>query len=216
MRGAFERADFPELIRLADKHFGETHYSIKNLFRDEQRKVLNQILAATRDEIHNTYRLLTDRYAPLTRFLDDLRVPPLNALAPATEFVLNSELRRQFDNGHVDPERVKSLLHELRSAKAALDADTLAYAVKKHLDGLSDELLKSPEDPDLLQRLSVSAGLLATLPFQVNLWKPQNTYDQLLATHLPEMQNRDDEKSKAWVKHFLTLGRQLGFQVPNH
>jgi len=27
---------------------------IKNLFRDEQRKVLNQILAATREEIHNT------------------------------------------------------------------------------------------------------------------------------------------------------------------
>ena len=216
MRGAFERADFPELIRLADKHFGGTHYSIKNLFRDEQRKVLNQILAATREEIHNAYRLLTDRFAPLTRFLEDLRVPPLNALAPATEFVLNSELRRQFDNGHVDPERVKSLLHELRSAKAALDADTLAYAVRKHLDQLSDELLKSPEDSELLQLVSVSAGLVETLPFRVNLWKPQNTYDRLLATQLPEMRTRDDEKSRAWVKQFLTLGRQLGFEVSDH
>jgi len=214
MRGAFERADFPELIRLADKHFGATHYSIKNLFRDEQRKVLGQILTSTRDEIHNTYRLLTDRYAPLTRFLNDLHVPPLQALAPATEFVLNSELRRQFDNGHADPERVKSLLDELHSAKAPLDADGLTYAVKKHLDRLSDEVLKSPEDPDLLQRLSLSAGLTQMLPLQVNMWKPQNTYDQLLAAHLPEMQQRDDEKSKAWLKHFATLGQQLGFQVP--
>ena len=216
MRGAFERADFPDLIRLADKHFGETHYSIKDLFRDEQRKVLNQILAATRDEIHNTYRLLTDRYAPLSHFLEDLHVPPLNALAPATEFVLNSELRRQFDNGHMDPERVKSLLHELRSAKAALEANTLAYAVRKHLEQLSDELLKSPEDPDLLQRFSQSAGLLGTLPLQVNVWKPQNTYDQLRATRLPEMQARDDDKSKTWVKYFFTLGQQLGFQVSDH
>jgi alpha-amylase/alpha-mannosidase (GH57 family) len=214
MRGAFERADFPELIRLADKHFGATHYSIKNLFRDEQRKVLGQILTSTRDEIHNTYRLLTDRYAPLTRFLNDLHVPPLQALAPATEFVLNSELRRQFDNGHADPERVKSLLDELHAAKAPLDADGLTYAVKKHLDRLSDEVLKSPEDPDLLQRLSLSAGLTQMLPLQVNMWKPQNTYDQLLAAHLPEMQQRDDEKSKAWLKHFATLGQQLGFQVP--
>ncbi len=216
MRAAFERADFPELIRLADKHFGETHYSIKDLFRDEQRKVLTQILAATRDEIHNTYRLLTDRYAPLSRFLEDLHVPPLNALAPATEFVLNSELRRQFDNGHVDPERVQSLLNELRSAKATVDGNTLTYAVRKHLDQLSDELLKSPEDPELLQRLCASAGLLGTLPFQVNVWKPQNTYDRLRATHLPDMQTRDDEKSKTWVKYFLTLGQQLGFQVTDH
>jgi hypothetical protein len=216
MRGAFERADFPDLIRLADKHFGETHYSIKDLFRDEQRKVLNQILAATLDEIHNTYRLLTDRYAPLSHFLEDLLVPPLNALAPATEFVLNSELRRQFDNGHLDPERVKSLLHELRSAKAALDANTLAYAVRKHLEQLSEELLKSPEDPDLLRRFSQSAGLLGTLPLQVNLWKPQNTYDQLRATRLPEMEARGDDKAKAWVKYFLTLGQRLGFQVSEH
>jgi alpha-amylase/alpha-mannosidase (GH57 family) len=216
MRGSFERADFPELIRLADKHFGATHYSIKNLFRDEQRKVLNQILAATRDEIRNTYRLLTDRYAPLSRFLEDLRVPPLNALAPATEFVLNSELSRQFDNGHVDPERVQSLLNELHSAKAALDVGALTYAVRRHLDQLSEALLKSPEDSELLQRLSLSAGLLETLPFKVNVWKPQNTYDRLRATHLPEMQARDDDKSKAWVKHFAALGQRLGFQVPEH
>jgi alpha-amylase/alpha-mannosidase (GH57 family) len=216
MRGAFERADFPDLIRLADKHFGETHYSIKDLFRDEQRKVLNQILAATREEIHNTYRLLTDRYAPLTHFLDDLHVPPLNALAPATEFVLNSELRRQFDNGHVEPERVQSLLQELRSARAALDADALAYAARKHLDQLSEDLLKFPEDMERLQRLSTSAGLLEILPFQVNIWKPQNTYDHLRATRLPDMRARAEDKSKAWVRQFLTLGRQLGFQAPDH
>ena len=90
-KAAFERADFPEFIRILDKHFGETHYSLKNLFRDEQLKVLNQILATTRDDIYNTYHLLTDRYAPLTRFLNDIHVPPLNSLAPAMEFVLNAE-----------------------------------------------------------------------------------------------------------------------------
>jgi alpha-amylase/alpha-mannosidase (GH57 family) len=216
MRGAFERADFPELIRLMDKHFGKANYSLKNLFRDEKFKVLNQILAATRDEIHNTYRLLTDRYAPLARFLNDIHVPPLNSLAPATEFVLNSELRRQFENGHLDPERVKGLLSEVHSAKAVLEADSLAYAVKKHLDRLSDDFLKSPEDSELLQRFSISAGLSRTLPVRVNLWRPQNSYDQLLAKKLPEMEMRDDEKSKTWVKNFRALGDQLGFHVPGN
>ena len=140
-------------------------------------------------------------------------MPPLNALAPATEFVLNSELRRQFDNGHTDPERVKSLMEEVRITKAALDADTLAFAIKKHLDRMSDQLLKTPEDLDLLQRFSASASLVATLPVSVNLWKPQNTYDQLLSKNLAEIEKRDDEKSKIWVQTFNTLGRQLGFQA---
>jgi len=109
-RRTFESADFPEIIRILDRHFGETHYSLKNLFRDEQFKVLNQILASTRDDIYNTYKSLTDRYAPLARFLIDIRVPPLNTLAPATEFVLNTELRKQFENSHSDAERVKSLI----------------------------------------------------------------------------------------------------------
>ncbi|HTB86191.1 MAG TPA: DUF3536 domain-containing protein [Candidatus Sulfotelmatobacter sp.] len=211
MRKAFEVGDFPELVRLTDRHFGEHHYSIRNLFRDEQRKVLGQILGATREEIHNTYRLLTDRYATLTRFLNDLHVPPLNALAPATEFVLNSDLRKQFENGHVDPERVKSLLAEVKSSGVALDAGTLAYAFKGHMDRLSEEFEKAPDNQELLQQLSASASLLPAFPTGVNLWKAQNIYDQIHSRFLPVMQEKDDEKSKAWIEKFNTLGQQLGF-----
>jgi len=85
--------------------------------------------------------------------------------------------------------------------------------VQKHFERLSEEFSKSPEDFDLLQRISNSASLLPALPFGVNLWKPQNVYDQLRAKVLPEMKNRDDEKAKAWTEKFLTLGEQLGFHV---
>jgi alpha-amylase/alpha-mannosidase (GH57 family) len=212
-KAAFERADFPELIRVMDKHFGKANYSLKNLFRDEQFKALNQILAATRDEIYNNYRQLTDRYAPLARFLNDMRVPPLNSLAPATEFVLNAELRKQFENGSLDAERVKSLLAEAQRGNVPLETDALAYAVKKHFDHLSDQLFKSPDDLDLLQRFTNSAALLPLLPFRVNLWKAQNIYDQLHARVFPEMKNHDGEKSKTWTEKFQTLGQQLGFHV---
>jgi hypothetical protein len=212
---AFERADFPELIRLIDRHFGEPHYSLKNLFRDEQRKVLNQILAATRDEIHNTYRLLTDRYAPLTRFLADSHAPRLNALAAATEFVLNSDLRKQFENGHLDAERIKSLLAEGRTNQINLDAANLSYAIKSHFDRLSDELIKAPDDPGVLQRFLESAGLIHVLPFGINLWKAQNAYDRIRTGHLAEVEKRDDDKSKSWLEKFNALGLHLGFRVEN-
>jgi hypothetical protein len=209
----FERADFSEIIRVLDRHFGEIHYSLKNLFRDEQTKVLNQILAQTRDDIFNTYRLLTDRYAPLTHFLNDIHMPPLNSLAPAAEFVLNTELRRQFSNGHPDAERLKGLVNEARATNAALEKDDLAFTAKMHFERLSDELAKTPEDAEVLQRFSDSTALLPMLPFSVNLWKPQNIYFQLAAAKLPEMKRRGDDQSKAWTEKFLTLGERLGFHV---
>jgi alpha-amylase/alpha-mannosidase (GH57 family) len=212
-RAAFERADFPETIRVLDRHFGESHYSLKNLFRDEQFKALHQILGATREDIYNTYKSLTDRYAPLIRFLNDIHVPPLNALAPAAEFVLNAELRRQFENGPPDPERVRSLIAQVTEAHASLEENALAFAVKKHLDRLSDELIRSPDDLELLQRFSNSAALLPLLPLTVNLWKAQNVYDQLRARVLPEIKERPDEKSKLWAEKFIKLGQQLGFHV---
>jgi alpha-amylase/alpha-mannosidase (GH57 family) len=212
-RAAFEGADFPETIRILDRHFGELHYSLKNLFRDEQFKVLNQILAATRDDIYNTYRLLTDRFAPLTHFLKDIHLPPLNSLAPAAEFVINAQLRKQFENGQIDPERVKNLITEAQMNNAVLETDLLAYVVKKYFDRMSDELFKSPEDLELLQKLSRSAALLPLLPFGVNLWKAQNIYDRLRGKVLLQMEERGDEKSKMWMETFRTLGEQLGFRV---
>jgi hypothetical protein len=43
----FTRADFPEILRYIDKHFGRSTYSLRSLFRDEQRRVLNLILEST-------------------------------------------------------------------------------------------------------------------------------------------------------------------------
>jgi hypothetical protein len=144
-----------------------------------------------------------------------MRVPPLNSLAPATEFVINTELQKQFSNGHVDSEKVKALLQEASNLNAVLEKDQIAFAVKKHFDRLSEELQKTPEDLEILQHFTASAALIPLMPFGINLWKPQNAYDQLREKILPEIKERTDEKSKTWVGNFTLLGRQLGFHIPS-
>jgi alpha-amylase/alpha-mannosidase (GH57 family) len=210
---AFQGADFPETIRVLDRHFGETHYSLKNLFRDEQYKVLNQILSATRDDIYNAYKSITDRYSTLAHFLNDIHMPPLVSLVPAAEFVLNADLQKQFENGHPDAEKVKQLVSQAQATNAIIEKDALSFGVKKHFDRLSEELSKTPEDLELLQRFSNSASLLPTLPVGVNLWKAQNVYDQLRAKVLPQMEERGDDKAGVWIDKFLTLGERLGFHI---
>ncbi len=217
MRGAFDHADFPELIRLIDRHFGEFQFTLKNLFRDEQRKVLEQVLAGVREDVHNTYRLITDRHATLMRFLSEIHSPPLRSLELAEEVVLNYELGRQFENSHFDAERVRSLLAECQATKVKLDVDALGFAVKGFLDRLVDKFAKAPCDRDLLRQLVSATDILSSLPVQVNLWKPQNQYFMMSTTTLPEARNKADGgdlEAKEWVRDFQKVGRKLGFRAP--
>lgn len=216
MRAAFEHADFPESIRLIDRHFGHTHYSLKNLFRDEKQKVVNQILAATRDDIYKSYRFVTDRYGPLMRYLADLQSPPLKSLVIATEFVLNSELQYQFESDQLDVERVRSLLAELTATHSTVDAPQLSYIFKQRLDRLADQLAKTPEDLSALQHFADSAQLIPEMPFETNLWKPQNIYHSLIVSTLPEMRQRSaqgDGNAGKWVETLIALANPLGFQT---
>jgi hypothetical protein len=216
MCAAFERADFPEIIRLMDHHFGQGQYSIKGLFRDEQRKVLNHILATTREEIHNTYRLMTDRYAPLMRFLGDLGAATLPSLEMAMRFVLNTELRRQFESESLDIERVRSLLAEIAATKVPFDPNEIGYAAKHHLADLSVHLTKSPDDLALLKQLTAVSCIVRGLPFDVNLLQPQNDYYDLQQSVWPGVQQRatqGDAVAQEWLGEFSRLGEALGFQV---
>ncbi len=216
VREAFERADFAQVIRLMDQHFGEAHYSLKSLFRDEQRRVLDQILGATREDLHNTYRLIADRFTPLLRFLADIRAPAPPALRVAHEFVVNADLRRQFDVDVLDTERVEALLQEAEVEKVVLDMDSLAYGYKAHLDRLMSRWEDMPEDVGLLQQLVVAVEMLQRLPFEVNLWRPQNMYSVMRSRVLPQLEARavgGDTGAVEWLSMYRRIGVGLGFQM---
>ena len=214
LRGPFEHGNFPEMIRVMDRHFGQTHYSVERLFHDEQRKVLDQILANPREEIFGTLRHITEYYAPLRRFMADLRSPQLKTLSMAAEIVLNAELRRQFENDSLDAERIKNLLAECAASKVPMYNEDLAYAFKEHFDRISNRFVTGYREMDCLQHFLEAAELTYVVPFKINLWKPQNTYNDVMVAALPEMRNcaaGGNEQARQWTEKFLQLGEKLGF-----
>ena len=52
---AFERSDNYEVMRLMNVLFEGPSYSLNHLFRDEQRKVLNDLLKSTWDDIETSF-----------------------------------------------------------------------------------------------------------------------------------------------------------------
>lgn len=209
---AFDRADFYEVIRLLDKHFEGEIYSLKQLFRDKQRVVLNQILETTLAEIAADYQQIYEHHAPLMRFLRDLNIPQPKVLYTAAEFVLNTSLCQAFAQETLDLEHIEALLNEVEALKVPLDSAGLAYVLKQTLEEMGGQLYSQPADSYLVAHLDAVVGLVRSLPFEVDLWKVQNIYYELLRTVYPDFRKKAgqaDKSSQIWVEHFEVLGDKL-------
>jgi alpha-amylase/alpha-mannosidase (GH57 family) len=213
LRDSYMRADFPELIRILDRHFGESTYSLRSIFHDDQRKILSTLMKSTLVEEESVFRQVYETHAPMMRFLGGLGVRLPRAFQTAAEFALNSNLRTAFeDPDNIDFGRINGLLNESRMINIALDGSTLGFALRKSIKRMSEQLLDNPENVELMARLETAAGLAKNLPFEVNIWKAQNNYYTMLQRLLPEFLERaalGNASAQEWVTHFLNLGSNL-------
>ncbi|HYT57004.1 MAG TPA: DUF3536 domain-containing protein [Verrucomicrobiae bacterium] len=209
----FMRADFTAVMRLMERRFGESNYSLRSLFREEQRKVLQTILAADLQEAESLYRQIYERRAPLMRFLTDLGIPLPKGFSAAAEFVVNNYLRAAFEQPSIDPNQVISWFKTARLEGVSLDAATLEFAYRRSLE---DAAMRFAIEPLIIGQFYEVASLLQYLPFSVNLWKVQNIYYDLLKHVYPNKRKElgvGDEAVRSWVSRFEDLGRLLGIKI---
>jgi alpha-amylase/alpha-mannosidase (GH57 family) len=213
---AFEHGDLPQAIRLLDRHFGAVPYSLKSLFRDEQRRILDRVLASTLHEVEDEYRDIFEQQAPLMRFLRTLGTPLPKAFAAAAEFVLNIDLRRALADPAADPEEVERLLAERAALGVDLDVPGLSYALEHALAASVEQLRGRPRDTGLLRRIDATVALARSTPFQVDLRQAQNGCYDLLQTVYPERRDqagKGDAAAIEWVELFRRVGEGLAVRV---
>lgn len=214
--GAFEHGDLAGVVRLLDRYFLDVPYSLKSLFRDEQRRILDLILASTLDEVEDEFRDIFRHHAPLIRFLNSLGTPLPSAFKAAAELILNVDLKRSLSGGAADPEEVRRLLDEKKALKVDLDTAGLSYALGTALEELVEALHDGPENPDLLRRLDRVVSLARSTPFKVDLWRAQNRWYELRQTVYPRLEKKGEEgdrKAAEWVELFKPLGEKLFVRV---
>jgi alpha-amylase/alpha-mannosidase (GH57 family) len=209
---AFDRADLAEVLRLLDNHFEGATYSLKQLFRDKQRRVLETILDSTLAEIEADYRQIYERHASLMRFLKDLGIPQPKALHTAAEFIINISLRRAFAEEPLDFDYITALLNEAGMLEIPLDGRGLGFVLEKTVAQMAERLRTDPTDLSLLASLEAATGLARSLPFEVDLWKVQNIYYDLLLTAYQDFRTKadaGDETARQLLERFNTLGDNL-------
>ena len=217
LSGAFSRADTPEVLRLLTASFDHNLYSLRSLFRDDQRRILGIILKSTLAQAEDSLRQQYDQHVPLMRFLADLHVDQPKLFRTLAEYALNRELRETLAQGEAQRDRARFLLNEARSMNIALDTTTLEFIVRRQVEERGHKFWENFRSLPELERFDLAVQFAQELPFPVNLSDVQNLSAKKLNDVFADVIRRvdqGDENAKAWVARAHQLADRLRLRTP--
>jgi alpha-amylase/alpha-mannosidase (GH57 family) len=216
MMKIFADGDFAEIIRLMDRHFGMHNYSVRDLFRDEQRKILGLMIDKTLTDFDRQYMNLYENSRALMGILRDTGTPIPGRFFTTAEIALNLELRNMFTAERVDVEAAGRIFDEISSWNVRLDSVDLEFLIRRKIEGIIEDFRKNSCNLDLLEELRRLLDFVSKVPVELNYWKAQNIWFEMAKTEYPlffACSHAGEEEALRWVEEFGKLGELLGFNT---
>ena len=201
-----QKADFPEVIRMIDRHYGHVDYSLTSLFTDEQRRIVQLILNSTLWDIENSLTSIYQNHASLLHYLSQAGLPKPPALTLAAGFAINAGVRRALDSDPIDLAMLRSFLQLAKADQVSLETANLSYIADQRMKRAMVELQLSAGSLEALDRALSLARTLNEMPFDLNLWQAQNIWYEILRSSTYALTSLADDERPKWEKDFNALG----------
>lgn len=213
LKNAFSISDVPQIIIAIERHFGARSYTLWDLFKDGQRKVLYYILQSTLNDIESDYRQIYRQCFPLLKVMREMQVPVPKAIEDPVWHILNTDIRKALAAPVVDSADLYILVHEMINGRFTPDTGALEYAATKAVLSRMQMMPGDPENTGTLKTINAIFSTLAPLGLRYDLWECQNLYFRVGWATYKTMEKRaasGDEAAKAWIESFTELGGHLG------
>ncbi len=213
LQDAFLNSDIPRMIRILEHHYGNRFYSLWDLFRDGQRKVLYSILNSTLAEMESSFRHIYNQFFPLLHAMKEMQIPPPKVLEDPVWYIINLDLKKILSNGNLDTQRLAILVDEMTKGKFEPDTSTLNFTASIAITNHMKLLLEHPDDILLMEKIATIFRVLSPLLLKYNLWESQNDYffiGRKKAMDLQLLSGSGDAHARQWIRLFEELGGYLG------
>jgi len=207
---AFTIPDLGEVISIMQQYFGGKKYSIWHLFRDEKRKILDQIVQISLQKAENDFRVIYNvNYQLMTGIANSgMRIP--GAYQSTVEFVLNRDLQAFFSKeSSLNLREIQRLVSEFKKWDVKLtQRDFLHLRINEKIFQALSSLNPNDEEKGL-RDLNELIGVLETLnnlDLTGEYWKSQNHYFYLLQKFEGDQW---EGIAPQWKDAFLLLGELI-------
>ncbi len=213
MKESFSKGNIPEVIQAMDEYFGTHSYTIWHLFKDEQRKILSQIIGDTMEDIEGIFREIYEHNYPIMQVMKETNMPLPKAIKAPVEFVLDMDLRKLLEEEGTDLEELQKLVEEIRKWGFEVDKVTTRHILSQKVTNLMENLQQDPHNRSLMEQTISLIKIVNPLNLGPDLWKAQNLYFSIGKQILDEMRQREDEEAKEWLELFDSLGEYMGVKI---
>jgi hypothetical protein len=172
------------VVRGMDHYFGWNAFTLKDLFMETRRRVLQHVADSLFSRYENAWRQIYLDHQKLMHYLQSTQAKIPRSFLAASEQVLNYDLRNQIpflpDRQAFD--RIVQILQESERWGIELEKENLEAQMRslleEHLQGLAEGEMTSLEEIHLLLDIAYQARL------KMNLWESQNLFHQFVQTRL--------------------------------
>jgi alpha-amylase/alpha-mannosidase (GH57 family) len=213
---AYERGDFADIVRLMDSHFGMHNYSLADLFRDQQRIILDSLISKTTEQFELEYRRLYENNRILMGFLHETGIPVKKAFIAAAELILNADVERSFLEEEIDVEKIQALIGEMTKWNISLNKVEIEFKVRKKLEECMRFWQQNPANLRALLDIQSRLEVCRLLPAEINYWEAQNICYRIVSIHYPELIKKGvipAEEQRRWVSALKYVSDMLFFNT---
>jgi alpha-amylase/alpha-mannosidase (GH57 family) len=209
---AFEKGNMTEVLQRTMRHFGPNQYSLWHLFKDEQRRIIREILAEAVGKIEGSYRDIYEANSAMMAMLTELGYPVPAPFHLAAEYIMNADLQKNFVDDNLDRERLRDLIAHVKKFSFKLDRENLRYVASQWLTSQMELFGADRDNIPLMEKIVDGLRLMAALNLDLDLWKAQNIYFEISRTAMNDKKNQaesGDVPAKKWTATFKELGSFL-------
>ncbi len=167
---AFQESNLAEVIEVLRTYPKQRSFSFFDMFKDEQLKMVNDVLEEGLSLAASSYRKINNRNYNVINVMHNTHLNPPRMLVRNLEMVLNNELRQLFANGElrISIDDLKHVVGEIKKWGFSIDHAELDFICANQLNTMLETHGKpsknSPEHfGDLVSNMRESLEVLATI-----------------------------------------------------
>ncbi|MCD4812306.1 DUF3536 domain-containing protein [bacterium] len=209
---SFQKGELTKMVRLMDERFAPYTYTLWDLFKDEQRRILNMIMQSVIDETETYFRHIYEHHYPVIQLMNKKQIALPKILSTTVEFILNTDLIKLLECDPVDIDQLYKLVDEIERWNFKRDKETLEFVVSQTITRLMRRFSEDANNLVGLGTLETTLVILRPLKLSMDVWQAQNLYHGIDREYYSVMLQKAEAKDAAalkWIALFDRVGNEL-------
>ncbi len=210
---SFNRGEINETILLMPKYFENNTYSLKDVFKDDQIRILNSIVQEAVKKATELNEIVYRDNSALLHFMNEIKIPTPNPFRTAAEIVLSAEIRQILASENINLERLGKIISDSKMFAIEFESGPISLRANERIVEEFEKLKNAQPDVQKVENLDNLIEILRQLPINLELWQAQNiAFDIALGIYNP-LKEKKNEQSQAWISAYQKLCKSIGIRL---